>query len=1185
MKIKYLKKYLLGLVVALLLTGISGPVLAEETYDVKSPRIEYMTEREYVYYGWYFQNDTNGDGKADRNDKTSPIRWQIIEEEGEVLTLLSDKVLDYMYLGSNWKNGSLRTWLNGEFYTNAFTDEERGAILQTHLTDVSVDGEEYTEDYIYLLSEDDIVGDAYEEHDADGFNMPNQVNIAAGTDYAKAEKNKYANMGGSYSVDGAFDWWLRDKGKIGQYAEPWQVGRDGKLGYQSKGMNGVRPVMRVDTSKLSFELFRERENLGLETAEWDRIEFGEYDGKPLQWRVLNVENDTAYILSDSVITERAFNEVLEPTSWEACTLRSWLNEEFYTTAFTQEQQDAILTSYIRGEQHGYEGKEGWSEEGAVKDKIFLLSYADIRNMSYGFPWFCCYYPDVFKQATYANLLDTVDWILRTTGTSFNSTSVYNVWGTGMLSSVMIKDLSSAYVTTPYGIRPVLQLDLSKGGWKYVDSYKLGHDYSTRYLSSDTKIKVTFKPGNATYYSGKPFTPEVEVMYQGELLQEGVHYTLSYENNVECGTGKVRIQGTGKYVDGVRYVSSNEKDIYIYEVPKYEMPESSPYVHWDVDVEYGQTEARQMLQKINAFRTGEDAWYWNSDNTEKIQCENLEELTYDYKLEEVAMLRAAEIAVAYGHGRPDGTSRTTAYSECGYYSYGSAENIAAGQRTEESAFIAWAEEDEMYEGQGHRRAMLSNRYKSVGIGHVFYGGKHFWVQEFSSYVNEPDETEAKDDLEKVSVRIDSQYICLTEADNFTMECGEAKDVNAISLGIRVGYIDYYTGLDCETWPENRTLDMPVTWSAAYSDEEDEYGECVLELDETSVKALKVGTSVLIPEVLGQACKAIQVTVSHGENVCKNQVEATCTSKGYSGDLYCSGCNEMIQQGEETPLAEHTQVIDERVEPTCQSEGKTEGIHCSVCNEILIEQQTIPKLEHVYTESIVPATLEADGCIKNICNGCGDETSVSIPYPKQIFLQQTEGEYDGEIQMPQVEVLDAFGQRISSDKYRVEYADGMTEPGSYPVTVTFTDAMYSGSLQLTYTILAKTNQEPVVEPEKPVVDPETSVKPDSTVEPDLQEKAPALSVPKWKNIKVGRKKLTLTWKKVKDIDGYEIICSTTKKIKASGNKKVSIKKAGKTKVVIKGLKSKKKYYLYIRTYKKDGEKIFYSDWSKVKAKKVR
>lgn len=85
------------------------------------------------------------------------------------------------------------------------------------------------------------------------------------------------------------------------------------------------------------------------------------------------------------------------------------------------------------------------------------------------------------------------------------------------------------------------------------------------------------------------------------------------------------------------------------------------------VTYGQTEARSMLELINAFRTGSDAWYWNEDDTTKTTCTGLSTLTYDYTLEAVAMQRAAEIALSYSHTRPNGESCATALYV--YYTWG------------------------------------------------------------------------------------------------------------------------------------------------------------------------------------------------------------------------------------------------------------------------------------------------------------------------------------------------------------------------------------------------------------------------------------------------------------------------------------------------------------------------------------
>ena len=53
----------------------------------------------------------------------------------------------------------------------------------------------------------------------------------------------------------------------------------------------------------------------------------------------------------------------------------------------------------------------------------------------------------------------------------------------------------------------------------------------------------------------------------------------------------------------------------------------------LDVTYGQSEARSMLDMVNDFRTGDDAWYWNKEDTAKVEFDDLNELDYDYNLEQ------------------------------------------------------------------------------------------------------------------------------------------------------------------------------------------------------------------------------------------------------------------------------------------------------------------------------------------------------------------------------------------------------------------------------------------------------------------------------------------------------------------------------------------------------------------------
>lgn len=88
--------------------------------------------------------------------------------------------------------------------------------------------------------------------------------------------------------------------------------------------------------------------------------------------------------------------------------------------------------------------------------------------------------------------------------------------------------------------------------------------------------------------------------------------------------------------------------------------------------------------------------------------------------------------------------------------------------------------------------------------------------------------------------------------------------------------------------------------------------------------------------------------------------------------------------------------------------------------------------------------------------------------------------------------------------------------------------------------------------------------------------------------GKKAITVKWKKVSTIKGYQIQLATDKKFKKN-KKTVTISKQKTTKTTVKKLKSKKKYYVRIRTYKNvkyQGKTIkVYSSWSKVKTVKTK
>lgn len=85
------------------------------------------------------------------------------------------------------------------------------------------------------------------------------------------------------------------------------------------------------------------------------------------------------------------------------------------------------------------------------------------------------------------------------------------------------------------------------------------------------------------------------------------------------------------------------------------------------------------------------------------------------------------------------------------------------------------------------------------------------------------------------------------------------------------------------------------------------------------------------------------------------------------------------------------------------------------------------------------------------------------------------------------------------------------------------------------------------------------------------------------KAGKKRMTVTWKRDKNVKGYQITYAQKKNFKKAKN--VAITKNKTTKKVIKKLKTGKKYYVKVRAYKKSGNKKVYGAYSKVKTVKIK
>ncbi len=118
---------------------------------------------------------------------------------------------------------------------------------------------------------------------------------------------------------------------------------------------------------------------GLENAKvGDILIFGSYEQdndtgngrEPISWLVLAVEDGKMLLIAEENLDCQPYNTEDTDITWENCTLRSWLNNDFVNSAFTPAQQSAIALTDLTNNDNSEYGTNGGN---STQDKIFLLS--------------------------------------------------------------------------------------------------------------------------------------------------------------------------------------------------------------------------------------------------------------------------------------------------------------------------------------------------------------------------------------------------------------------------------------------------------------------------------------------------------------------------------------------------------------------------------------------------------------------------------------------------------------------------------------------------------------------------------------------------------------------------------------------------------------------------------------------
>lgn len=394
----------------------------------------------------------------------------------------------------------------------------------------------------------------------------------------------------------------------------------------------------------------------------------------------------------------------------------------------------------------------------------------------------------------------------------------------------------------------------------------------------------------------------------------------------------------------------------------------------ISVQYGQTEARTILNMINEMRTSStDAWYWKQDDTTKTYCTNLQPLQYDYDLEKTAMQRAAEIAIIYSHTRPNNKDTFSAFYENSvYYTY-AGENIAAGYGTADSVNDGWREDNELYAGQGHRRNMLNSKFNCVGIGHVYYNGFHYWVENFA-YRDKVNTTPVSADNTETTLTIPvatskiSNFNITFDKDEYSLKTGESTSISVSDPTISVfGHWGSRFVFVTDT-PDLTIADSTVATLSG------------------SITGISEGDTTISASLYGlTAHQTAAVKVHNCENHWddgKITTPPTCTKTGVK-QYTCTICSET--KTEEIAALGHDYSSDWTIDTAaaCETVG-SKSHHCTRCDSKIDVTEIPASGKHTWNNGVItkPATIAEEGVKTYTCTICGvtrTETIAKLPMP--------------------------------------------------------------------------------------------------------------------------------------------------------------------------------------------------------------
>ena len=177
--------------------------------------------------------------------------------------------------------------------------------------------------------------------------------------------------------------------------------------------------------------------------------------EPITWQVLRIENETATLIAKSVLAaDHYLNDYAKfnTVTWAESSVRAWLRDTFYESAFTaREKADILLSSVSTADSITY-GTAGGED---TKDYVYIPAGEDLADVSLQIDLAAGCTPYAVSQGLGYTGAGQSNWMTRTPSYEQNGIEYVNTNGE-------LENKEAHNVTKVLGIRPMVRLSLARG---------------------------------------------------------------------------------------------------------------------------------------------------------------------------------------------------------------------------------------------------------------------------------------------------------------------------------------------------------------------------------------------------------------------------------------------------------------------------------------------------------------------------------------------------------------------------------------------------------------------------------------------------------------------------------------------------------------------------------------------------